>query len=344
MTTGRHAVELRNRDGIRLVGIWQRPPRPVDTAIVLLSPGVKMRVAPHRLYVKMSDAFVARGYPVFRFDFTGLGDSDGAVGERLLADFYGSVALGRYVADTHDAIDWLKREHGIRRVVLGGLCGGAITAVLAAQSRSDVAGILGVGLPITVDGSNVDRTRFMSIGQLQDLRAGYVRRALDPKSWLRLLTLQTDVKALIRSLLVRRRSSPAPTPVPAPAAAPSATTTPTGPGPASAEGPDPAPAPTPVEDNTNPLFAPAMARLVAMSTPTMLFFSEVDRLYWEFEEKYLQRGQKPVGYDAFVETHVLAGANHVLTFDAWQREMLEHAAGWLTRRVPIAQPAGVGGA
>jgi fermentation-respiration switch protein FrsA (DUF1100 family) len=89
------------------------------------------------------------------------------------------------------------------------------------------------------------------------------------------------------------------------------------------------------------LFAPAMRRLVAKATPILLLFSEVDRLYWEFEEKYLQKEAKPPGYDAVVETRVLAGANHVLTFDAWQRQMLEHAGDWLARRLPAARAAGV---
>ena len=41
---------------------------------------------------------------MFRFDFYGLGDSEGEVDEAYLADLYGSVALGRYVDDTRDAL------------------------------------------------------------------------------------------------------------------------------------------------------------------------------------------------------------------------------------------------
>ena len=104
----RQPVTFANRRGERLVGIVHAPADGGgDTAVVLLSPGVKTRVAPHRLYNKLAEALVAQGYWVFRFDFYGLGDSEGEVAEAYLADLYGSVALGRYVDDTRDALDWM---------------------------------------------------------------------------------------------------------------------------------------------------------------------------------------------------------------------------------------------
>ena len=108
----RHPVTFANRRGERLVGIVHPPAdRGSDTAVVLLSPGVKTRVAPHRLYNKLTETLVAQGYWVFRFDFYGLGDSEGEVDETYLADLYGSVALGRYVDDTRDALDWMQRHY-----------------------------------------------------------------------------------------------------------------------------------------------------------------------------------------------------------------------------------------
>ena len=46
-----HAVRFANRQGLGLVGIVHEPAadRRLDVAVVLLSPGVKNRVAPHRL-------------------------------------------------------------------------------------------------------------------------------------------------------------------------------------------------------------------------------------------------------------------------------------------------------
>ena len=56
----------------------------------------------------------AQGFTVLRFDFYGLGDAEGEVPLRQLRDLYGSVALGRYVGDTRDALDWLARHARLR--------------------------------------------------------------------------------------------------------------------------------------------------------------------------------------------------------------------------------------
>jgi len=68
--------------------------RPV--AVLLLSPGIKMRVAPHRLYHKMAAFIADLGFPVLRFDFHGLGDSEGELGESTLAEVYNSIQSGRF--------------------------------------------------------------------------------------------------------------------------------------------------------------------------------------------------------------------------------------------------------
>ena len=124
-------VTFLNRKGCKLFGILHIPPQPrKDVGIIILSPGIKSRVAPHRLYVKMARRFCEMGFCVLRFDPEGIGDSEGEIEERMSADFYGSVQVGRFVGDTIDAMDWMEKEHGISRFILAGLCGGAITGLL----------------------------------------------------------------------------------------------------------------------------------------------------------------------------------------------------------------------
>ena len=147
MSARMHPVRFANRQGLTLVGIVHEPSleRGTDVAIVLLSPGIKNRVAPHRLYNKMADRFVQQGYWVLRFDFYGLGDSEGVIGEEYLADLYGSVGLGRYVGDTWAAMDWMRDNYPVQRFIVGGLCGGAITGVLAAPQARRCRGPPGAG-------------------------------------------------------------------------------------------------------------------------------------------------------------------------------------------------------
>jgi uncharacterized protein len=314
MTPRTHPVRFANRQGAMLFGIVHEPDPACarDVAIVLLSPGVKARVAPHRLYTKMAARYAAQGFWVFRFDFYGLGDSEGRNTERLLADLYGAVALGRFVDDTRDALDWFTRTYGVRRFIAGGLCGGAITGVVTADRRHDIVGIIGLGLPVMVEGSQRDPYVTMTAGQARSLRTKYLGKLLDPKSWARLLSFQTDFRLLWRSL---RAGRPAPKP---PAAAP--------------EG---APAP---DDNTNPLFAPALRSLLGRRAPVLLLFSEMDRLWWEFEEKFLQAHQPMLDANpGLVDLAVVPHANHVFTLDEWQADMLGRTSAWLDRRFPRAE-------
>jgi uncharacterized protein len=316
-------VTFPNRDGLRLVGMLHEPAshRRKDVAVVLLSPGVKTRVGPHRLYNKMAAALTRQNFTVLRFDFYGLGDAEGHVPSALLRDLYGSVALGRYVNDTKDALDWLSRTHGYTSVLAGGLCGGALTGLLTATSDPRIKGVLAIGLPVTLDSADIDPRQFMTVGQLTSLRQRYLQKALDPKSWLRVLSLKTDFRLLARSLgtLVGRGAAPPPSPASqagsAAAAAP----------PATAARPP----------NINPHFMPAFFGAAERGLPLLLLFSQADRLYWEFDEKVVVPNRSRFdACAAALDLHVIASANHVLTFESWQAEMLEHLRHWLDMRFP----------
>jgi hypothetical protein len=205
--------------------------------ILLLSPGIKGRVGPHRLYLKLADPLVAAGFHVLRFDYYGLGDSGGELGERVMADMYNSIQGGRYVDDTIAAMDWMASHHGISRFVGSGLCGGSISALLTAQADRRIESLLGIGLPSTLEGGAQNFDRFMTRGQLapEDKRIAVpsIRRRRDSsgKSGYRLIGA-----ALRDDRTVERKPAPV-----TPAAGP---------------------------DNANPLFAPAfIAMLKARPDP-----------------------------------------------------------------------------
>jgi uncharacterized protein len=310
-------VSFPNQDGLRLFGILHQPAvaREPGVAILLLSPGVKMRVAPHRMYNKMADRFVAMGYPVLRFDFHGLGDSDGETTEENLADLYAATQVGRYVADTVAAMDWMQETYGFSRFIAAGLCGGALTGLLTAERDSRITGLLGLSIPVILDGSNVDASQYMTTAQLEGTRDGYLKKANPFKggglqSWIRLLTFQSDYRMITRSLmkpiLARLRRSEAPAATPA-AAQPA--------------------------DNTNPYFAPAFRQMVSTSRRVLLIFAEADRLFWEFEAKYMERHRASIEpYAQWYRVHVTRQANHIFSFGEWQQDMLDQCCGWLEGR------------
>lgn len=90
-------------------------------AIVILNSGVVHRIGHHRMYVTMARMLAAAGYPVLRFDFSGIGDS-ASRSDSLEPD---AAAM----ADMASALDWLSETRGIKNAVLLGLCSGADSAL-----------------------------------------------------------------------------------------------------------------------------------------------------------------------------------------------------------------------
>lgn len=307
MAEHREAVVFPNRDGLKLFGILHRP---VDVpeqevGVIFLSPGVKSRVAPHRLYVKMTESLLRQGYPVLRFDFFGLGDSEGELPEKELVDLYAAVQDGRYIDDTLCAMDWMEERLGLKQFVLAGLCGGALTGLFAAARDQRARGVLGLGLPVALDGRTDDASKFMTQGQLEKVGGAYLRKLFNPGAWWRFLSFRTDYRMLwrsIRSRIARRPSTPA-------------------------GGKD-----KEAGTNLNPLLPPAFQKFLADGGKLLLVFSGGDRLAWEFEEKFATPSADKLnrlgkGY----EVHTIPNANHILSDPAWRSGMQAISDAWMAR-------------
>lgn len=120
-----------------LVGIFARPVNPPDTTkptIVILNTGIIHRVGHHRMFVTMSRVLAEAGYPVLRFDFSGIGDSDPRNGNLSTVD--------AAMADIKEALDWVEQTSGARRIILLGLCSGADYAVLYGHTDERIAGLI----------------------------------------------------------------------------------------------------------------------------------------------------------------------------------------------------------
>lgn len=304
-------VAFKNSAGLKLFGTLHKPEggKPAALAVVLLSPGVKMRIGPGRLYAPLTSMLNSLGYAVLRFDFFGLGDSEGDLPETMLADVYNNIEVGRYVDDTVCAMNWLAETHGIERFVLGGLCGGAITALLAAQRDPRVEGLLSIGMTVTLASNAADAAKYITRGELDERRRGYYRRLLQPKSWLRLLSFQSDYRMIwtsVKRLVVKDRPA--------------------------AMNPSTAARELEQRGNANPLFPTAFFAFLDRGGKALMLFSEKDRLQAEYREKFAEPfAERLRKYVSQIEEHVVANANHVLSMPDWQREMVEVARNWLSK-------------
>lgn len=119
--------------GASLVGVLHLPAAAVrSTGIVFVVGGPQYRAGSHRQFVLMARGFARQGFPVLRFDYRGMGDSDG--------DHPGFDGCAE---DIRIAIDVLLREcPHLHSVTLFGLCDGASAALMYSVSDARVTGVI----------------------------------------------------------------------------------------------------------------------------------------------------------------------------------------------------------
>jgi len=109
-----------------------------SVGILLLNPGSAPRSGNSDLSACLGDRLALRGFPVFRFDLPGLGDSSGATPLDLDA-YWSSVVDGRNDEATVALIERIHNEFGVERVVVGGLCAATLPAVRALRRAGTAA-------------------------------------------------------------------------------------------------------------------------------------------------------------------------------------------------------------
>jgi exosortase A-associated hydrolase 1 len=120
-------------DDARLIGIVSEPVEsPQAVGVVVIVGGPQYRVGSHRQFTLLARHLAGQGIPAFRFDYRGMGDSEGAM--RTFEDVD---------TDIRCAVDAFQRAcPQVRAVVLWGLCDGASAALMYAPSDPRVRGLV----------------------------------------------------------------------------------------------------------------------------------------------------------------------------------------------------------
>lgn len=117
----------------RGVGILSSPAQPTDVGLLILNAGLLHRVGHCRLGVRLGRAAAQAGFPALRFDFPGIGDSEGR------SD--GRVDIRASAEDLATVSRKLQDMTGVTRVVAYGLCRGADVALTAVPDMPDLSAI-----------------------------------------------------------------------------------------------------------------------------------------------------------------------------------------------------------
>lgn len=161
-------------------------PGEAPLAALIVSGGVQTRVGPHRLFTQLAEALGGQGMAALRFDRRGVGDSEGEN-----TGFLGS-------ADDIAAAASVLRGEGGTDIVGIGLCDGA--AALALFGAASGIQRLVLLNPWSFDS---DVAEMPAAAQ----RDRTLKRLLDPRNWLRILSGGIDVKGALKTLVNRETAS-----------------------------------------------------------------------------------------------------------------------------------------
>ena len=293
-------------DSCWLYGMLHLPPDHVsrhNTGIILLNPGPTDRSGPHRLYVKLAAMLSAQGYPVLRFDARGVGDSEGEWSEDLegatILNIWKEIQQGIWIPDTQAGIEFIHREvPEVRRIILGGLCGGAITALLAGARHPSVAGLLMMGTPLTLG----DRTG--NIGSLpnetiKQETVNFYRKLTSLNAWGRFLSCRTDLHGIVAVLRehFRRKTLFNGTPPNSQA-------------------------------QLNPAFKESFKAAAHYGKPMLFVYAEQDYMWHEFKECFLRHESSTA---PSFDVATIPKANHNMTEDIWQEQLFGVVTRWMAR-------------
>jgi alpha/beta superfamily hydrolase len=179
-----------------LVGILTDPPVTAGhmdlPAIVLLNAGIVHRVGPNRLSVNIARTLATMGFVVFRFDFSGIGDSE-VRGDHL--PFRKSS-----LREVQEAMNYLHAARDSERFILMGLCSGARISFRTACCDPRVVGaVLINSMGHLHDESDEQLSAFI---RNRALARHYWRIAFSSsfsaKNWLKAISGKVDYRRVIR--------------------------------------------------------------------------------------------------------------------------------------------------
>jgi exosortase A-associated hydrolase 1 len=169
-----------------LYGVASIPERPSRRGVLIIVGGPQYRAGSHRQFTLLARSLAASGIPAMRFDYRGMGDSEGAMRDfESVADDI-CAALDKFFAEVPD----------LEEVALWGLCDGASAAAMYAPNDPRVAGLALLNPWVRTENGAARAT----------IRHYYAARLVEGAFWNKILRGRFEYRAAIESFagLVRK--------------------------------------------------------------------------------------------------------------------------------------------
>lgn len=304
-------VTLTNRSGQRLYGILHLPcshsAHVGARGVHILNPGLKNRVAPNRLNVKIARTLCDLGYPVLRSDPRGIGDSEGQLGNGNagVLDLWLKIQKGALVEDTLAWNDFFSRRAGLEGLTLVGQCGGGVTALLAAAKDKRVDRVVLIDTPFrtvpTEQETALISEAYNSSGEI--LREGF-QNLFQANRLRKLLAFRVNWRLYLRALVFSIRDR-------------------IGLGPESAR--------FEVHERFNWPMAEAFRLLLKRGAQICFLYAENDFSLKEFSSDFHPHFlEADITSKQKCRVHIIPHANHIYTEPEWQSELFQQVRDWLT--------------
>jgi exosortase A-associated hydrolase 1 len=164
-----------------------QPLQPTQRGVLIVVGGPQVRTGSHRQFTLLARGLASAGVPTMRFDYRGMGDSEGAP-----RDFE------QVQEDLRAALDcFFAQVPGLTDVVLWGLCDGASAAAMYAPGDARVAGLALLNPWVRTEGGAARAT----------LKHYYRSRLLDPGLWKKIASGRFDAGQAAASFAAQVRAA-----------------------------------------------------------------------------------------------------------------------------------------
>ena len=304
--------------GESMYGIVHLPDKPNGATVIMFNIGLHYRVCHSRLFVRQARDLQRAGFTVVRFDPTRVGYSHGEIRVLRAIDAYDSVQTGLFKDDARQVIEYARDRFKPRKLFLYGLCGGALTATIAAALDTRIDGVAFVAGPVTVTSPEFELSTVHPLDAKVELR-GYRERLFHPTAWLRFMSGQTSYRTLFRSLAAllkdrfRRQSKPVDMGVEASN------------GQEEQKG-----------DLYNRTYHDAFDKLMKAGKDVLFLMPELDRATYDFDRffssRYLPNYE---AYKSFYTIERVDKANHTFSTPASTRQLFDITRNWLVGKAAL---------